>query len=311
MLRRENELRLGQDFQQRCAMVEHRPDEVKRRKGEENDGMEAVGVKRRGKSGREQPRQAEGRLSCDLKQEVQGASRDWLQEADKLQQRVVVEFGFGGSAEAIQRGLEFLRGAQTLCPNDGEVLSIPLYIRHNRARRHGLVLGQTPIPPISVHRLRIPTRATTRAMTRAQAEEATTATATSLFLATLPAWPCKDACWSPCQAPSADLRCANHAQLCALARHTRRLSLPVDWVYVQIAEAHADDEWPIGNRYNPSVPTRDQTTTLSARAEAACEMAQGFELVGAGFQICVDNPTSDQDQAMGDFERVLAPWPTS
>eukprot|EP00808_Paulinella_micropora_P018274 g79487.t1 len=100
-------------------------------------------------------------------------------------------------------------------------------------------------------------------------------------------------------------------ELCALARHTRRLSLPVDWVYVQVAEAHADDEWPIGNRYNPSVPTRDQTTTLFARAEAVCEMVQGFELVGAGFQICVDNPTSDQDQAMGDFERVLARWPTS
>lgn len=75
--------------------------------------------------------------------------------------------------------------------------------------------------------------------------------------------------------------------------------------YVQIAEAHAEDEWPIGNVYNPLVPVvKQQTVTLVARMKEAREYDQRHRLQSRGIQVVCDDPSE------AEFENALAPWPT-
>jgi hypothetical protein len=88
-------------------------------------------------------------------------------------------------------------------------------------------------------------------------------------------------------------------ELLQLAQETSHKEL-ADWTYVQIAEAHAADEWPIG-----FCKQRNQTKTLAARVAAARDASKEFGLDAAFAHVAVSDPENSV------FERLLAPWPTA
>jgi hypothetical protein len=66
---------------------------------------------------------------------------DWMEYTIQVQEKVVKEFGFDKSPESTQLAVNTLRRAQYLYPDDPEVLSIPLYVKYNRAKRGYLQVG--------------------------------------------------------------------------------------------------------------------------------------------------------------------------
>ena len=89
------------------------------------------------------------------------------------------------------------------------------------------------------------------------------------------------------------------------SRRHRRTSgaAAADWRFVYVAEAHAQDEWPLRSaRFSadgqPVVV--DQPKTLDARLGLARRFKADY---GIKSQLLVDNPA---DEA---FERLYAPWP--
>lgn len=79
----------------------------------------------------------------------------------------------------------------------------------------------------------------------------------------------------------------------------------VDFVWVYVAEAHADDVWPIrsaranGNRGPVNIPSHRDT---KERAVVASRFANDFEITER-FRMFVD-PLPDEP-----FEQAYAPWP--
>jgi hypothetical protein len=71
---------------------------------------------------------------------------------------------------------------------------------------------------------------------------------------------------------------------------------------VYIAEAHASDEWPIGNAYQMHTVLRGlrQTTTLEARCRIAQQLVDDFRIT---IPVLVDDPATD------DFQKRFEPWP--
>jgi len=68
--------------------------------------------------------------------------------SEKIQIHVVQEFGFTGSK--IKDGLNFLRSAQSLYPNDPEISDIAYYIKYNRSYQGSLREGDD-IPDIQLY----------------------------------------------------------------------------------------------------------------------------------------------------------------
>ena len=82
---------------------------------------------------------------------------------------------------------------------------------------------------------------------------------------------------------------------------------------VYIAEAHAEDEWPIssGRFAVDGRPVRvAQPTTGAERCAAAAQFAQDY---GVAWPLCVDPPIQKTAAGAGGgdgvFEREYAPWP--
>jgi len=75
---------------------------------------------------------------------------------------------------------------------------------------------------------------------------------------------------------------------------------PVDCKLIYIAEAHAQNEWPIGNQYLSDVSTIKQHYTLYDRRKAAQLLTDSFFL---DFPIFVDDPTTNA------FQIQYSPWP--
>ncbi len=74
-------------------------------------------------------------------------------------------------------------------------------------------------------------------------------------------------------------------------------------MYVQIAEAHASDEWDIGARFG--LPDIRQTHTVKLRTEAAKDAQNFFGLSReSGDQVWLDDPQTNL------FERTFQAWPT-
>jgi hypothetical protein len=73
-------------------------------------------------------------------------------------------------------------------------------------------------------------------------------------------------------------------------------------IYVQIAEAHASDEWDIGAEFG--LPSIKQTHTLAARTAAAQDMKDKY-LGSHEVQVWLDDPRTNA------FERAFQCWPTS
>jgi hypothetical protein len=64
---------------------------------------------------------------------------DWMEVTIGLQEQVCTEFGYGGSR--LRLALNELRRATYNFPDDAEICAVPLYVRHNRARRGSLRVG--------------------------------------------------------------------------------------------------------------------------------------------------------------------------
>jgi len=81
---------------------------------------------------------------------------------------------------------------------------------------------------------------------------------------------------------------------------TRCQASGVDVKLIYIAEAHASDEWPIGNKFRTDILTFSQTHTIESRIKAAHQLQQDFKLT---MPIFVDNPVGNE------FEQYFHPWP--
>jgi hypothetical protein len=71
-----------------------------------------------------------------------------------------------------------------------------------------------------------------------------------------------------------------------------------DFVLVYISEAHAANEWPVGDRF-----VVDQPTDLAERIQIATEFRDLFSFPET-FPIVVDHPGTDS------FDKIYACWPT-
>jgi len=72
---------------------------------------------------------------------------DWMEVTLQLQRDLIREFGY--SPEEEEYGLQLLRSAQTLFPDDEEVKNSVLYLKYNKARQGPLREGE-PAPDIPV-----------------------------------------------------------------------------------------------------------------------------------------------------------------
>ena len=95
-------------------------------------------------------REEELRLSADTQAAyaAAGGPAGWLAITEALQRRVAAEAGFSTPAD-VDAAVAYVRAAQRTFAGDAEVLSIPLYIRHNRCRAGVLAPGmEAPDAPL-------------------------------------------------------------------------------------------------------------------------------------------------------------------
>jgi len=75
----------------------------------------------------------------------------------------------------------------------------------------------------------------------------------------------------------------------------------IDCKFIYIAEAHAQDEWPIGNQFFRSdTSSLFQTHSLEARRKTAQTLLEQFPLE---IPIWIDDPLTNQ------FQNNYSPWP--
>ena len=74
----------------------------------------------------------------------------------------------------------------------------------------------------------------------------------------------------------------------------------VEFKFIYIDEAHANNEWPIGNAFRSDLPLSNQTLTLVERRIAAEKFKSHFNLQ---FPIYLDDPQTHA------FENYFHPWP--
>lgn len=80
-------------------------------------------------------------------------------------------------------------------------------------------------------------------------------------------------------------------------------SASMNFLFIYILEAHAQDEWPISSaRWSPTqLPVQyNQTRTIAERMAVAKDFARDFNVQ---MPIVLDNPETNL------FERLYAPWP--
>jgi len=91
--------------------------------------------------------------------------------------------------------------------------------------------------------------------------------------------------------------------------------------FVYIAEAHALDEWPVGNKFNLSYPSTKQTQTLVDRQEIVRKFQSLFPSQLKEWELYVDDPGiigittgititgTSGTFGTGIFEATFKPWP--
>lgn len=92
--------------------------------------------------------------------------------------------------------------------------------------------------------------------------------------------------------------------------------LEIQWLVVYIAEAHADDEWPVASaRYNRGQEVHVlQTTSISSRIAQALKFYQDFSYTedNKKWKLFVAPPEEDWDYSRVElygFESLYKPWP--
>jgi hypothetical protein len=84
--------------------------------------------------------------------------------------------------------------------------------------------------------------------------------------------------------------------------------------FIYVAEAHAEDEWPIGNRYRTDkesplwVPALLASKTVEERAKRVMDVAKRYQLPSF-VRLFVDRITDEKDRS-NTLEGILGGWPT-
>jgi hypothetical protein len=81
------------------------------------------------------------RLSPEVQAKFADPSFDAISIASEVQERVVCEYGYCGSKQQIKLGLDIIRSAPLLYPDEPELRTIPHYVKYNRSRRGELDAG--------------------------------------------------------------------------------------------------------------------------------------------------------------------------
>lgn len=83
------------------------------------------------------------RLSTEVQSKFADPSFDAISIAADVQERVVCEFGYCGTSEMTKLGLEIIRSAPLLYPEDQDLRNIPHYVKYNRSRRGEMEPGDS------------------------------------------------------------------------------------------------------------------------------------------------------------------------
>ncbi len=67
-------------------------------------------------------------------------------------------------------------------------------------------------------------------------------------------------------------------------------------------KAHAEDEWPIGNQYNPTVPAVYQHKTIKDRIKIAKQFLHDFDMKSPHLTVVCDDMKNE-------FDQNYAAWP--
>ena len=81
------------------------------------------------------------RLSPTVQARFADPSFDAILIAADVQEQVAKEFGFGDSEPMLRLGVDIIRAAPALYPENQEIRRIPHYLRYNRSRRGELEAG--------------------------------------------------------------------------------------------------------------------------------------------------------------------------
>lgn len=89
-------------------------------------------------------RENELRLSPEMQQqyteaETHTSELEWMEVTSELQRRVAREFGFTD----VEKGVQALRTASQIYPEEPEMQQIPLYVRYNRCRNGSFLFKQS------------------------------------------------------------------------------------------------------------------------------------------------------------------------
>jgi len=93
--------------------------------------------------------------------------------------------------------------------------------------------------------------------------------------------------------------------------HTKAIRV----TFVYLSEAHAEDEWPIGNAFRSDVdsplwsPALDQSRTTATRLERVSALAKRFNLPD-WIRLAADITSPTNSTPTGQFESVYGAWPT-
>lgn len=204
---------------------------------------------------------------CQAEQSSASPS-SWLDVTDQLQRQVIREFQLG---EEMDDALLCLRCATQLYP---ELRGIPLYVRYNRARAGDLNTGDLA-PDVPVVNMDGQEGQLFNGLTEKP----------TVLIAGSYSWP----------------------PLRAIMYHLNELYQlycnDMNFCFVYILEAHAEDEWPISSaRWCPNQrPVRyNQTRTIDARLRVAKDFISDFHIQ---MPVMIDRPDENL------FEQLYAPWP--
>ena len=219
-------------------------------------------------------RENELRLSAEYQKRYCAAEQSsaspstWLDVTDQLQRQIIHEFQLD---DEMEDALLCLRCATQIYP---DLKGIPLYVRYNRARGGDLQTGDlAPNVPV------VQMDGQESELFNGLAEKPTVLIAGSYS-------------WPPLRAIMYHLNELYH-----------RYCDEMNFCFVYILEAHAEDEWPISSaRWCPNQrPVRyNQTRTIDERLNVAKDFISNFNV---RMPVLIDRPEENL------FEQLYAPWP--
>jgi len=212
-------------------------------------------------------RENELRLSKEFQRLIDGHNQTSAEPFyEALQKQVAKEFGFKSEAEQ-ELGVTIMRCALTLYKEDPSIAQIPLYVKYNRAEQGELKLGDE-CPDVTMRNLD---------GSAAKLSDFTKQSLPVLLVAGSYTWP-------PFQ-----------GAVPVLHQFQQAFNKRAEIVTVYITEAHAKDEWPVGE----SISICNQPKSMEERLAIANTFVKKHEFK---VPMLVDTMSNT-------FQKVFAAWP--